>query len=96
MGAYMCLYTYIFKLKNIYIYIVALNLDQVSVGQWYSLFQLPQNSNTPTMRLNTPRPWAQVHLLFKHRGAGHENDNCVGLKLAKKLALHCAGCMMGP
>ncbi len=38
------------------------------------------------MRLNTPRPWVQVHLLFKHRGAGHENDNCVGLKLAKKTA----------
>ena len=35
--------------------IAPLTLDQVSVGQWRSLFQLPQNSNTPTMRLNTPR-----------------------------------------
>jgi len=28
--------------------------------------------------------WAQMHLLFKQRGAGRENDNCVGLILAKK------------
>ncbi len=62
------------------------------------------------MRLNTPlffrpaRPWAhkwaQMHLLFKQRGAGWENENCIGLKLAKTLALrrapHCAGCMIGP
>ncbi len=27
--------------------------------------------------------WAQMHLLFKQRGTGRENDNCVGLKLAK-------------
>ncbi len=27
--------------------------------------------------------WVQMHLLFKQRGAGRENDNCVGLKLAK-------------
>ncbi len=33
-----------------------LTLDQVFIGQWHSLFQLPQNSNVPTMRLNTPRP----------------------------------------
>jgi len=26
-----------------------LTLDQVSVGQWCSLFQLPQNSNTTPM-----------------------------------------------
>jgi len=49
------------------------------------LFQLPQNSNVPTIHLFF-RPacqWAQIHLLFKQRGAGRENDNCVGLKLAK-------------
>jgi len=34
--------------------IAALTLDPVSV-EWCSLFQLPQNSNAPTMRLNTPR-----------------------------------------
>ncbi len=33
----------------------ALTLDQILVGQWRSLFQLPQKSNMPTMRLNTPR-----------------------------------------
>ncbi len=32
-----------------------LTLDQVLVGQWRSLFQLPQNSNASTMHLNTPR-----------------------------------------
>ncbi len=41
-----------------------------------------------------------MHLLFKQRGAGRENKNCVGLKLAKTLALrlapHCIGCMIGP
>ncbi len=46
------------------------------------------------------RPWAhksaQMHLLFKQRGAGRENENCVGLKLAKTLAPHCAGCMIEP
>ncbi len=34
---------------------VSFTLDQVLVGQWRSLFQLPQNSNMPTMHLNTPR-----------------------------------------
>ena len=33
-------------------------------------------------------------------GAGRENDNCVGLKIAKTLALHlaplCTGCKIGP
>ncbi len=42
-----------------------------------------------------------MHLLFKQRGAGRENDNCVRLKIAKKtlasrLAPHCAGCVIGP
>ncbi len=44
--------------------------------------------------------WAKMHLLFKQRSTGWENENCVGLKLAKTLAphpaLHCAGCMIGP
>ncbi len=55
-----------------------MTLDQV--GQWHNRFKLSQNSNAPTMRLNTParvfrpaRPWmnrwAQVHLLFKHHAA---------------------------
>ena len=35
-------------------YIAPLTLDKVSVGQWRSLFLLPQNSNAPTMRQNTP------------------------------------------
>jgi len=68
---------------------VPLTLDQVFVGQWHSLFQLPQNSNPPSMRLNTPHfqtstpmNWAQMNLLFKH-GAGYKNDNCVSMKLAK-------------
>ncbi len=39
---------------------------------------------------------AQMHLLFKQCGAGWENENCVGLKLAKTLAPHCAGCKIGP
>ncbi len=33
----------------------SLTLDQVLVGQWRGLFQLPQNSNIPTMCLNTRR-----------------------------------------
>ncbi len=61
-----------------------LTLDQVLVGQWRSLFQLPQNNYAPTMRLNTP---AQMHLLFKQRDAGRENDNCIGLKLAKNTCI---------
>ncbi len=40
-----------------------------------------------------------MHFLFKQRGTGFENENCVGLKLAKTLALHlaphCAGCIIG-
>ncbi len=67
-----------------------LTLDQVLVGQWRSLFQFPQNNKVATMRLKNTlvfRPWAhkwaQMHLLFKQRGTGRENDNCVGLKLAK-------------
>ncbi len=39
--------------------------------------------NTPRFQTSTPMS-AQMHLLFKQRGAGRENDNCVGLKLAKK------------
>ncbi len=58
------------------------SLVQVSVGQWRSLFQLPQNSNVPTM-CSWANRWTQVHLRFKQRGAGRENDSCVGLKLAK-------------
>ncbi len=44
--------------------------------------------------------WAQLQSLFKQRGTGRENENCVELKLAKTLALrlapNCAGCMIGP
>ncbi len=35
------------------------------------------------MLFRPARPWAQMHLLFKQRSAGRENENCVGLKLAK-------------
>jgi len=34
--------------------IAPLILDQVFVGQWHSLFQLPQNSNAPTMLMHMP------------------------------------------
>ncbi len=88
-----------------------LTLDQVLVGQWHGLFQFSQNSNTPTHLLfNTrqcvwthlvfrpARSWAQMHLLFKQRGAGRENDNCVGLKLAKNTCVtpHCTGVWLVP
>jgi len=63
----------------------------VSVGQLVSLFKFPQNSNTPTLPTNTPcfqtsSPW--VH---KCKCKGCENDNCVGLTLAKYIctAWHC-------
>ncbi len=40
-----------------------------------------------------------MHLLFKQHGAERENENRIGLILAKTLALrlvpHCAGCMKG-
>ncbi len=52
---------------------------------------LPQNSNSPTMRLNTSRFQTSMSMsaqmgarafasLLKQRGAGRENYNCVGLK----------------
>ncbi len=83
---------------------LTLTLDQVWVGLWRSLFSVPQNSKAATMRLNTPHfqtsmPMsAQINLLFNQHCVGWENENCIGLKLAKtlalRLALHCAGCMM--
>jgi len=41
---------------------VPLTLEQVFVGQWRSRFQLPQNSNTPTVRLSTPRFQTSTHM----------------------------------
>ncbi len=40
--------------------------------------------------------WAQIYLVFKQHGAERENENCVGLKIAKTRAPHCAGCMIDP
>ncbi len=61
---------------------------EVLVGQWRSLFQLPQNSNVPEHTLfSNQHNWAQMHLLFKQRGLGRENDNCVRLKQAKNTCI---------
>ncbi len=70
-----------------------IDLDQVSVGQWRSLLYLPQNSNAPE---HTSFSDQHAHgranaFAIKQCDAGRENDNCVGLKLAKN-----TGCMIGP
>ncbi len=54
-----------------------------------SKWQHANNAPEHTSFFRPARPWtdkwAQMHLLFKQRGAGRENENCVGLKLAKTL-----------
>ncbi len=62
-------------------HIAPLTLNQVLLGQWHGLFQLPQNSNAPTMRLNTLGFLTSTPM--NTQMGGRENDNCVGLKLAK-------------
>ncbi len=56
----------------------------------------------PTMHLDQPKTTGfqtsmpmsaqmdAIHLLFKQRGAGRENDNCVGLKLIVAERAQCA------
>jgi len=46
-----------------------LTLDQVFVGQWRSLFKLPQNRNAPTIHLN------------RHR---FQNSTPMGAQISKK------------
>ncbi len=63
--------------NNIYIYCA---IDFRLGLSWY----MAQNSNTNNAPEHTSfsraaRPWAQMSL-FKQRGAGRENKNCVGLK----------------
>ncbi len=79
-----------------------LTLDQVFVGEWHNHFLLPQYSNAATLRLTTPHfktntpMGAQMgaNTFATHNvGAGYENDNCVGRKLAMTVAscrtVHC-------
>ncbi len=69
---------------------VPLTLDQVLVGQWRSLFiclKIAKCQQCTWAHLvfraagTWAHKWAQMHLIFKQRGAGCENDNCVALKL---------------
>ncbi len=77
--------------------IAPLTLDQVWVGLWRSLFSVPQNSNAPTMHLNTQFSDQHAHgrkciCYLNNVVQDRENENCVRLKLAKWLAPHCTGC----
>ncbi len=61
----------------------------------FSSLKLQRAKNVPEHTSFLARPWvhkwAQMHLVFKQRTAGRENENCIMLKLEKKntcAALH--------
>ncbi len=69
-----------------------LTSDQLFVGQWRDSFLLPQDSNAPDHasfkdQHAQGRTDGRKYICYLNNvGTGHENDNCVGRKLAVTLS----------